>query len=82
MDHNKDQEFKSSTVEYGQHSPETNVYHTTTHEETNVKQPGKFKRNLRKYWWLHCLNFVIGTIVISMILYVYEFPHIYLRDMA
>ena len=31
---------------------------------------GKLKNHLRRFWWVHLITFVIGTIVISIILWV------------
>jgi hypothetical protein len=69
MEHRKEgEEFKSSTVEYGTHSPEHSTNHYTPAEEP--KQPGKMKRHCQKWWWAHLLQFSIVTLIISLLLYV------------
>jgi hypothetical protein len=76
MEHRKEgEEFKSSTVEYGQHSPETSTNHYAPVEEQ--KEPSKFKRHCQRFWWLHLINFVLGTLIISLLLYVLGFTLFY-----
>ncbi|KAF2675290.1 hypothetical protein BT63DRAFT_420503 [Microthyrium microscopicum] len=41
-----------------------------------VPQQSKFKQHFRKYWWAHLLNFVIGTLLLSLLLTYVGLPRI------
>jgi hypothetical protein len=53
--------YKPQTVEYAD-APSNMASRTTE------KKPSKLKEHFRKRWWLHLLNFVVGTLLISLLL--------------
>jgi len=65
-------EYKPQTVDY-QNSPQTNGV-------PPGKKPGKIKAHFRRFWWLHLLNFIIGTLLLSLLLTYVGLPNIAQHD--
>jgi hypothetical protein len=57
----------SNTGKYGE-TYKTETVNTSSDYRSLPPKQSKMKAHMRKFWWLHLISFILGTILINLLL--------------